>query len=104
LLVCYIICYSVNKKTLLLACYHLAIDSRSISNKNLPCSEMCGKIVKSVTDIVKCEKSEWQHCFELTYNDKFEDGIFLLKECSVLIEYIPSRQVLYLVLNAQVYF
>jgi hypothetical protein len=34
LLVCYIICYSVNKKTLLLACYHLAIDIRSISNKN----------------------------------------------------------------------
>ena len=46
LLVCYIICYSVNKKTLLLVCYHLAIDIRSISNKNLPCSEMCGKIVK----------------------------------------------------------
>jgi hypothetical protein len=26
LLLCYIICYSVNKKTLLLVCYHLAID------------------------------------------------------------------------------
>ena len=40
----------------------------------------------------------------LSINDKFEDGIFLLKKCSVLIEYIPSRQVLYFVLNAQVYF
>ena len=43
LLVCHIICYYVNKKTLLLACYHLAIDIRSISNKN-PASSLVASV------------------------------------------------------------
>ena len=65
LLVCYIICCSVNKKTLLRACYHLAIDIRSISNKN-PASSL----VASVGN-----RDQWKNNGKLIAMGRFTGGL-----------------------------